>query len=186
MRYVIASCVAAALLFTPAIASAQFGIGARIASVKADNDGDTDSVRFTGGQIRLLGGRWGLEASMDRHTESFDALNQKITDTPIQLSLLMRTGTSKVSPFVLGGRGWYRRKVSALEGDAEDIETSETGWHFGGGLEIMAGRRLGLHGDYRYTFIGEDEEDEDDDGLLGGFFPGRRGSMWTIGATFYF
>ena len=187
MRYLIVSVV---LLSTPALASGQgLGVGGRIASVTADSDVDEKSIRFTGGQIRLLSGGWGLEVSMDHHSESSEALNQKVTETPIQLSLLRRMGTGKVSPFLLGGRGWYRRTVTSLdESDEADVKTSEVGWHAGGGLEIRAGRRFGIHGDYRYTFLdfSNDDDDDDDEGFIGGLLPGHRGSMWTIGATIYF
>ena len=118
MRDVIVSVVVSAALFTcPSIASAQgFGVGARMAWVTADSDLDVDSVRFIGGQIRLLSKRWGLEVAMDRNSESFELLNQKVTETPIQASLLLRMGGAKVSPFLLGGPGWYRRKVELLDG----------------------------------------------------------------------
>lgn len=179
--------IAAALFASPSIASAQgLGVGARMAWVTADSDADDESVRFAGGQIRLLSSRWGLEVSMDRHSETFDLLNQKVTETPVQVSLLMRLGRGKLSPFLLGGRGWYRRTVELLDGsDDEDVKTTEAGWHAGGGLEILAGRHLGIHGDYRYTFLDFDDDD-DGDGFIGGLLPGHRGSMWTIGATIYF
>jgi opacity protein-like surface antigen len=164
---------AAAILCAPSLASAQgFGIG---------------------GQIRLTSARWGLEVSLDRHSEEFEALNEKITETPIQASLLMKLGGGKVSPFLLGGGGWYRRKVERLDEsgvDGLDLESTEFGWHGGVGLEIRAGRHFGIHGDYRYTFLDfdDDDEDEDDDdgGFLGGLLPGHRGSMFTLGATIYF
>ena len=180
------------LLAVPSTAAAQgFGVGGRIAWVTADSDADVDSVRFTGGQIRLVSSRWGLEVAMDRHTESFDLLNEKITETPIQASLIMKLGGGRVSPFLLGGPGWYKRKVEPIEGpgDADlEIEDTEFGWHGGGGLEILLGRHFGIHGDYRYTFLdfGDDDEDEDDDGFVRGLLPGHRGSMWTVGATIYF
>ena len=31
-----------------------------------------------------------------------------------------------------------------------------------------------------------DFNDDDDEGFIGGLFPGHRGSMWTLGGTFYF
>ena len=194
MHYVIASIVLSlVLLAVPSSGYAQgFGVGGRMAWVKADSEADADAVRFTGGQVRLLGGRWGLELSMDRRSESFEDLNEKVTETPVQLSLLMRMGGGKVSPFLLGGKGWYKRKVELIEGDDEaDVETSESGWHAGGGLEIRAGRRFGIHGDYRYTFLDfgdddEDDDDEDDGGFISGLLPGHRGSMWTLGVTVYF
>jgi opacity protein-like surface antigen len=185
---VIAVLVAAALAASPSIAAAQVGVGGRLAWVTADSDADVDKVRFAGGQIRLLSPRWGLEISLDRHSEEFDLLNQKVTETPIQTSLLLRLGSGKVTPFLLGGPGWYRRKVGSLDGSLADVSSTEFGWHAGGGLEVFAGRHVGIHGDYRYTFLdfnGDDDEDEDE-GLVGRLLPGHRGSMWTLGATIYF
>jgi opacity protein-like surface antigen len=186
LQYAIGSVVLTAALFaSPPLASAQgFGIGARMAWVTADSQADVDSVRFAGGQIRLLSKRWGLEVAVDRHSESFELLNQKVIETPIQASLLLRFG-SKVSPFLLGGPGWYRREVKLLDGpDDADVHTTEFGWHAGGGLEVFAGRHFGIHGDYRYTFL--DFGKHDDEGFIGGLIPGHRGSMWTLGATVYF
>jgi opacity protein-like surface antigen len=129
---------------------------------------------------------------MDHHSESSELLNTKVTETPIQLSLLLRlAGGGKVAPYLLGGKGWYKRKVELLDSDEADVETTESGWHAGGGLEIRPHRRFGIHGDYRYTFLdfGDDDDDgeeDDDDGIIGGLLPGHRGSMWTLGATIYF
>ena len=185
VRLVLVSVVVSAALFAgPSIASAQgFGVGARLAWVTADSDANVDSVRFIGGQIRLLSKRWGLEVSLDHHSESFELLNQKVSETPIQTSLILRMGSAKVSPFLLGGPGWYRRKVELIDGPGNaDLTTTEFGWHAGGGLEVLPNRHFGIHGDYRYTFLdfGKNE------GLIGGLIPGHRGSMWTLGATVYF
>jgi hypothetical protein len=100
-----------------------------MAWVTSDSDLDVDSVRFVGGQLRMLSQRWGLELSLDRHTESFDLLNQKVTETPIQASLLLRLGSGSLSPFLLAGPGWYRRSVGPIDGDAASIDTTELGWH---------------------------------------------------------
>ena len=184
---VMAVLVPAVLAGIPSLASAQsLGVGGRLAWVTADSDADVDRVRFVGGQIRLLSPRWGLEISMDRHTEEFDLLNQKVTETPIQTSLLMRLGRGKLTPILLGGPGWYRRKVKSLDGSGADVSSTEFGWHAGGGLELFAGRHIGIHGDYRYTFLDFNGDDEEDEGLIGRLLPGHRGSMWTLGATIYF
>ncbi len=179
---------------TPSVASAQgFGIGGRMAWVNADTEADVDSVRFVGGQIRLTSARWGLELALDRRSESFEQLNEKVTAMPIQASLLMKLGAGSVQPFLLAGPGWYKRKVEPIEASDDpglEIESTEFGWHAGGGLEIRAGRHFGIHGDYRYTFLdfSDDDEDEDDDdgGFIRGLLPGHRGSMFTVGATIYF
>ena len=184
------------LLLSAAPVSAQgFGIGARMAWMKVDTDVDvdTDTPRLFGGQVRMITGRFGLEVSMDRRSEEFELLNEKVTETPIQASLMMRMGSGRFAPFLLGGPGWYRREVEPLDGPDVKVKTTEFGWHGGLGLEIMAGRHFGIHGDYRYTFLGDDDGDEDDDdddddggGLIGRFIPSHRGSMWTVGATIYF
>lgn len=168
-------------------ASAQsIGIGGRLAWVTADSNADVDSVRFTGGQIRLVSPRIGLEVSMDRHSETFDLLGQTVTETPIQASLLLRMGAGSVSPYLLGGPGWYRRKVEPIDSvDDAAVETTEFGWHAGIGLEIRPSRRLGIHGDYRRTFLDFGDTDEDE-GIIGRLLPGHRGSMLTLGATIYF
>jgi hypothetical protein len=188
MRYVIMLAVVSATLFaSPSISAAQgFGVGGRLAWVTADSEADVDAVRFIGGQVRLLSDSWGLELSLDRHSESFELLNQKVTETPIQASLLLMLSASRVRPFLLGGPGWYKRKVELLNGpDDPDLETTEFGWHAGVGLEVRAARYLGIHGDFRYTFLDFGDDDEDR-GFIGGLLPGHRGSMWTLGATFYF
>ena len=177
-------------LLVAAPAAAQFGVGVRMAWIRPDVDVDADSVRFTGGQIRLgLSPRLGVEVSMDRHSESFELLNEKVTETPIQASLLMRLAAGSFSPYLLGGPGWYGRKVEVIEGSDASVSTREFGWHAGGGIEIRLGKHAGIHGDYRYTFLDfsdDDDDDDDDDGLIGRFLPGHRGSMWTLGATVYF
>lgn len=175
------------LLACAAPVSAQgFGVGGRMAWVTGDDDADVDSVRFVGGQIRFMGARYGLELAMDRRQESFDELNEKVTESPIQASLLLKMGGGRVSPFLLAGPGWYRRKVELLDDPDQSVSTREFGWHAGGGLEILAGRHFGLHGDYRYTFLDFGDDEDEDEGIIGGILPGHRGSMWTVGATIYF
>ena len=187
---VIAMLTLGGLLASLAPVSAQgFGVGGRVAWVNPDTEVDVDAIRYFGGQIRIIGGSVGLEVSLDRHSESSEALNLKVTETPIQASLLLRLGSGKVAPFVLGGPGWYRRTVEALDGPTDlDVSTTEFGWHGGVGLEVLPTRHFGIHGDYRYTFLdfGDDDDDDDGGGIIGGLLPGHRGSMWTLGATFYF
>jgi hypothetical protein len=176
-----------ALLASAAPASAQsLGLGARLAWVTPDADTDVDALRFVGGQVRLLSRRLGLEVSLDRHSESFELLNEKVTETPIQASVLLRLGGGRVSPFLLGGPGWYRRKIEALDGPGDlSVSATEFGWHAGIGLEILPNRHIGIHGDYRYTFL-DFNDDNDDEGFISRLLPGHRGSMWTLGATVYF
>jgi opacity protein-like surface antigen len=188
-RLSVTAFLGAAVLLVATPAAAQFGIGGRMAWIRTDVDSDADSVRFTGGQIRLgLSPRLGVELSMDRHSESFELLNEKVTETPVQASLLMRLAGGSFSPYLLAGPGWYRRTVEVIEGPEQRVKTSEFGWHAGGGVELRLGKHAGIHADYRYTFLdfGDDDDDDDGDGILGRFLPGYKGSMWTLGATVYF
>ncbi len=58
---------AAGLLVATPAAAQSFGIGARLAWVTSDSTIDTDSVRFTGGQVRLGPSQQiGVEVSLDR------------------------------------------------------------------------------------------------------------------------
>ena len=196
VRHILVPVIAlGSLLATALPASAQgFGLGARLAWVKHDVEVDVDRARFIGFLVRAMGGRTGFELSFDRHTEEFELANAKVIETPIQASLVMRLANGSFAPYLLGGPGWYKRKVEPLVG-AEGSGGSETefGWHAGGGIEILAGRHVGIHGDYRYTFLdfGGDDDDDDDEGgggvpIIGGLLPGYKGSMFTLGATFYF
>src|SRR5262245_16198381 len=111
------------MLALPARGFAQgFGLGARMSMVKADTDGavETDSVRFTGGQIRVRPSpRIGLEVSLDRHSETFDALNQRVVDTPLQTSMLLYLAQGAFAPYLVGGPGWYKHRVESLDDDSE-------------------------------------------------------------------
>lgn len=179
-----------ALVLTPGVSEAQgFGVGARMAFVKADTPADDDSVRFFGGQIRLTSDRAGVEVSLDRRSESFELLNEKVTETPIQASLLLFLARGTFKPYLLGGPGWYKRTVEPIDDPddlVDDVSHTEFGWHAGFGAEIRAGRHFGIHGDYRYTFLDFGDDDEDDEGFIGGLFPSHGGSMWTVGMTVYF
>jgi opacity protein-like surface antigen len=179
-------CVVSLLAATPA--AAQFGVGARLAWVKADTQLDVDSVRFVGGQIRMGSPRVGIEVSLDSHSEDLELLNQKVSERPIQTSLLLKLASGTLQPYLLGGPGWYKRSVEPLEGPGAKLSTTEFGWHAGGGLEVRFGRHAGVHGDYRYTFLNFGDDDDKVIGLpgLGGILPRHRGSMWTLGATVYF
>ncbi|CAN5830196.1 hypothetical protein BH18ACI5_BH18ACI5_19450 [soil metagenome] len=58
---------------------------------------------------------------MDRHSEEFETLKQKVTEPPRQASVLLKRGAGKLAPYVLGGPGWDRRRVASI--DAPDERT---------------------------------------------------------------
>ena len=177
-------------------AAAQFGLGPRLAIVRADVNADDDAVRFTGGQVRVVSQRTGFEVSFDRRSESFDLLNEKVKETPVQASLLLYLAKGSFAPYLLGGPGWYTRTVEAIDNPGDTIEkvsTRKFGWHAGFGAEFRMGRHAGLHADYRYTFLSFNDDDEEtaagatsNDSFISGLLPSHEGSMWTVGLTIYF
>ncbi len=191
---------AALVLLHPAPASAQFGVGVRLAMVRDDAHVDSDSVRFTGGQIRLgMSKRTAFELSMDFKTLDLpvDAIRTK--DRPIQASLILYPVKTAFAPYLLGGVGWYRREVQVMDGDTVVSSESDTefGYHAGFGLQIGFGKHAAIHGDYRYTGLhfGDDSEKLSGAQLSGrssvlgvpsSLLPGYKGSMWTAGFTVYF
>ncbi len=136
-----------------------------------------------------------VEVSLDRKTETFELLNERVRETPIQASLLLYLAAGSFKPYVLGGPGWYSRTVESLdEAVEESVTTREFGWHAGFGAEFRMGNHAGVHADYRYTFLSFDDDDDDPDAapatgtnsLITGLLPSHNGSMWTVGVTIYF
>jgi len=180
------SCVLLLFFAGPASAQGAFGIGGRMATIRGNAAAGTGALRFLGGQIRArLSPRTAFELSLDRHREDSGDLTQRVVDYPLQATLMMYPVRSTFSPYVLGGFGWYKHKVQDLTGDqvSDIVSTRRTGWHAGLGAEILAGRHIGVHADYRYTFL-HFGGSSDSDGSR--FLPTYDGSMWTAGFTFYF
>lgn len=194
-----AACV---VLAVPAEADAQvIGVGPRFAFVRGDVDAES-STRYSGGTLRLLTSpRTALELSLDYRNHLNEDLTERIKEYPIQASLLLYPVRATVSPYLLGGIGWYRQRVSQVEGGEPPASTTtrKTGFHAGLGGEIWFGRYAALHVDYRYTFIGMGDRSGDGTPAEPGAIPlpglgalqdrlklSHEGSMWTSGVTLYF
>lgn len=182
-------------LFTAAPCVAQgFGVGARMTAMKSDTEtfGDEGAARFTGVHMRMRSSqRVGIEVSLDWHSEEFDSLDERVREFPLQASLLLYPVRGAFSPYVLVGPGWYTTKVDSLSDEDEETESTRTfGWHAGFGAELVFAKHVGIHADYRYTFLnfgGDDDDDDDDDGgLFSRVLPRHQGSMWAAGFTIYF
>lgn len=200
-----ALCAAALSAFlVPAAVSAQtIGIGPRVSFVQPETAGGADSDRYTGGTLRLnLARRAALEIAADwRSTTSEDA-TVRVRDYPVQGSLLVYPWRTTISPYVVGGVGWYSQTVEAI-GDGEVLSAHTDrrfGYHGGLGGEISLGRRATMFVDYRYRFIqfGEDADPVAGEQGAGGFgIPGvgslvdvfrmsHEGAMWTAGVVVNF
>jgi opacity protein-like surface antigen len=191
MRSVIvaASAIAAGVLCAAPCLAQGFGLGGRVTLVKGDVDADTGAERFIGGLLKIpISPRSAIELSLDRRAESNEALTERIVETPLQATLLLYLSRSRLAPYLLGGVGWYARRVEELT--AGSVTTSETsrrfGYHAGIGGELKLGRHAGVHADYRYTFLKFGGDGDEDESLLDRFKPTYEGSMWTVGLTLYF
>ena len=204
-RLATAAC-AAAVLFVPHIATAQvIGIGPRMSFVQTDLVEGAPRDRYTGGVLRLrLSPRTAIEAAADWKSTTSEDETVRIRDFPLQGSLLVYPMRASLSPYLVGGVGWYSQTTQAMA--AGEVLSEQTvrrfGYHGGFGGEIRMGRRATLFADYRYRFIrfGEDDDDGAPAGESGaGAFgiPGvgslfdtfrmsHEGSMWTGGVTINF
>jgi hypothetical protein len=172
------------------------GIGGRFSMIRGDAEADTSAERFTGGQVRArVSKKMAVELSLDTKTVTSDDLLTRSRDYPIQASLLLYPLSTKLSPYVLGGAGWYSHRVDQMA--ATEVVSSETtrefGYHAGFGAELRLGRHAGAHADYRYTFLHFGSDDASPAGAspsllpsTSSFVPTYKGSMWTAGLTVYF
>jgi opacity protein-like surface antigen len=192
------------LTAVPCAAQSQgFGLGARMSMIRGDVSAGTSAERFTGGQIRArVSPRTAIELSADLRTKRSEDLTQRVRDLPVQASLVLYPVPTTFAPYVLGGGGWYYRRVESLLGDEVlDSETTRKfGWHAGFGAELRLGRHAGVHADYRYTFLKFGSDEPETDTIAGAvasaharqsafgnrFLPSYEGSMWTAGITLYF
>jgi Outer membrane protein beta-barrel domain len=197
MKALTGSVVTALVLVVPAAAQAQssgFGIGPRITFVRS-SDLPEGSQRFSGGAIRLGGGKTALEIAVDFRSGLTGDLSERIKDYPIQASLLIYPVRARIAPYLLGGVGWYSQRIERLGSSQtvlEDETTRKMGYHAGFGGELRAHRHIGIYGDYRYTFIRFGGDDETAPGFPS-WIPfaerlkmSHQGSMFAWGATFYF
>lgn len=191
----------AAVLLAPAPGLAQdggsIGIGPRLTFARGSADSPDGSQRFTGGMLRMGGGRAAIELAMDYRSDVTGDLTERIKSYPIQASLLLFPVRARVAPYVLGGVGWYSQNVTRFSAPTgtivvTDETTRKMGYHAGFGAEVRVHRRVGLHGDYRYTRLRFNDED-DAPSTIPGWIPGAErlklshaGSMFTWGLAFYF
>jgi hypothetical protein len=182
-----------------------FGIGPRVTFQRGDEAvPDSSALRVFGGQIKMrLSPSTAIEVSADYDSKltRTTSLTQRAKSMPIQASLLMFPVRSVISPYVLGGVGWYRHSLTTSASGASGASgtTTETiremGYHAGLGAELRIGNRMALHGDYRYNHLRFGGNDAP--ATPSSTFPGLSaiqeslklssgGSMWNWGVTFFF
>ncbi len=125
-----------------------FSIGGR-ATYFDPKDGDANW--FGGGQLRLHPFKFlAVEGSVDYRKT--DISSTTIRTFPVQGSLLIYPlGTKRLSPFLLGGAGWYFTNVEGPHGF--DKTQHRFGAHVGGGLQLFLSEHLSLDGTYRHIWL---------------------------------
>jgi opacity protein-like surface antigen len=142
---------------------------------------DADGEWYGGAQARLYLGRYfGIEGSADYRRNNFNGTR---THTyPVQVSALIYPfGSTRLSPFILGGGGWYYTTVTG-PGNFDDTQ-NRFGAHVGGGLQFMINRRFSIDSTYRYIWLERIESKNQN--ITDKKFQDN-GHMVTIGLNFHF
>jgi opacity protein-like surface antigen len=150
-----------AVLALSSVASAQtggaFGIGPRVTFQTGDAQIPRSSaLRIFGGQAKVrLTPSTEIELSADYESRLNTSLTERAKTMPIQASVLYFPVRSVLSPYVLGGIGWYKHSLTqtAPTSAATTASIREMGYHGGVGAELRVGKRMAIHADYRYNHI---------------------------------
>ncbi|MBK6879251.1 MAG: porin family protein [Elusimicrobia bacterium] len=157
-----------------------FSIGPRASYFKAK---DAEEGSYSAGvQARAhLTPVLGVEGSIDYRKDKY-ANDVSIKTYPVQASLLAYlVPHSPISPYLLGGTGWYFTRVSG--GTAETQTDNRFGLHAGAGLEARLNEFLSVDGSYRYVWL-EDIETKSASALDKTY--NDQGSMITVAVNFLF
>lgn len=144
---------------------------------------DTNDTTLHGGaQLRFHFSRlFALEGSADYRRVRFPG--SRVDIFPVQASLLAYLlPNSPVSPFLLGGAGWYFTRVEG-PGDFDDTQ-HRFGPHAGGGVQARINRWWSIDATYRFVWI-EDIRTRNEANLLDRDF-NDEGHMITAGLNFHF
>ncbi|MBK9306018.1 MAG: porin family protein [Nitrospira sp.] len=155
-----------------------FSIGGRATYFDPKNG---DENWFGGGQVRIHPFHFlAVEGSVDyRRTE---INSTKVRTFPVQGSVLLYPfGMKRLSPFILGGAGWYFTNV---EGPGDFDKTQHRfGAHAGGGLQLFLTEYVSLDGTYRHIWL---EKIESKDASLRDKRFEDNGHMVTFGLNVHF
>jgi opacity protein-like surface antigen len=116
---------------------------------------DFDHSWYGGAQVRYhFINVLAIEGSVDYRREVVNKdtpAETKIHVYPVQASLMYYLfPNSRVSPFVLGGAGWY---YTTVDGPNYSNTQNRFGTHVGGGLELYLSKQVSLDATYRYVWV---------------------------------
>jgi hypothetical protein len=140
-----------------------------------------DANWFGGGQLRLHPFKFlAVEGSVDYRKT--DVSSTTVRTFPVQGSaLIYPLGTKRLSPFILGGAGWYFTNVEG-PGDIDKTQ-NRFGAHVGGGLQLFLTEYISLDGTYRHIWL---EKIESKDASLRDKQFQDNGHMVTFGLNLHF
>jgi opacity protein-like surface antigen len=155
-----------------------FSIGPRAAWYNSD-DSD-DDVFYGGAQARLhLTPALAVEGSIDYRRTEFGPTETHVY--PVQASLLAYLVQAPLSPFLLGGAGWY---YTTVEGPGGFDETDHRfGLHAGFGLQAFFSEYISVDGTYRFVWV--ESIESQDESLLSSDYDDN-GHMITVGLNLHF
>jgi len=127
-----------------------------------------DGTWFGGVQLRVpLTEVFTVEGSIEFHSSEFNDGDIEIIQYPVQATLLLfpMPSSTTISPYVLGGLGWYYTTVDfsgSLSGVDSETE-SIFGAHLGFGARVSLGGTTTLSADLRYIFLEPDDDQLEDE-----------------------
>ncbi|MFO0699844.1 MAG: outer membrane beta-barrel protein [Nitrospira sp.] len=142
---------------------------------------DGDANWFGGGQLRLHPFKFlAVEGSVDYRKTGLSSTT--VRTFPVQGSALIYPfGTKRLSPFILGGAGWYFTNVEGPHGF--DKTQNRFGAHAGVGLQLFLSEHLSLDSTYRHIWL--EKIDSKDASLHDKKFQDN-GHMVTFGLNLHF
>jgi opacity protein-like surface antigen len=156
-------------------------LGGRAMYFQPKNSEAGSGDMFGGAQLRFRFARsLALEGSADYRQISVPGTTVDVY--PVQASLLVYLfPSSPLSPFLLGGGGWYFTHTKGPGGF--DSTQNRFGGHAGGGLQIFLTQRWSIDGTYRYVWV---ESFASRDQNLSEKKFSDQGHMATAGLNFHF
>ena len=124
-----------------------------------DDEGQIGNGVLVGGRVdrRLFGGTF-VEFSIDRlHHGRTGRFSADGNTTLFTGAIVQRFGRGRVQPYALGGLtlGLHRGTYGFLPDNKVSLaESSDTGFAYGGGMAVRAGRRFELGPEVRFFFLG--------------------------------
>ncbi|HMS82770.1 MAG TPA: outer membrane beta-barrel protein [Nitrospira sp.] len=140
-----------------------------------------DDRWFGGAQVRVHPIRYlAVEGSVDYRRNDFG--DTRVHSYPVQGSLMIYPlGLKRISPFILGGGGWYFTTVTG-PGGFDDTQ-QRFGGHVGGGVQVFISNHISADASYRHIWL---EKIESKNVSLDDKKFNDNGHMVTVGLNFHF